>query len=286
MAIKLEVGKYYKDRNGDIIGPLRFSSTREPYPFIHLGRSYKEDGSWAMSGDHHWDLIEEVPKPLKLEVGKYYKNRGGEIIGPIELLHNGSDYCYVCDTLSYREDGVWSVVDTDNLLDLIEEADPPVGPKDKNGLYGSITDQDLESLKEKFEKVATTAKMYGLTMEDFVKIMTGRTETPKFDLDNIVSGYPREEPKAPKTDKLSPGIEQIPFCALERIGAIFAEGEPKYGRDNWKKDPGNVEYNRERLRHALRHLHLYAEGDTSEDHLAKVAWFCVTTIWRGNNAQT
>lgn len=86
--------------------------------------------------------------------------------------------------------------------------------------------------------------------------------------------------KQPKTETISPGIDQIPFKGIEAIGRIFAEGEQKYGRDNWKSTPDDAEYDAERCRHALRHLYLYANGDRSEDHIAKVAWYCVTTIWR------
>jgi hypothetical protein len=95
--------------------------------------------------------------------------------------------------------------------------------------------------------------------------------------------YVENHPDKPKSETLSPGIEQIPFESLEAIGSIFSEGQIKYGLNNWKKQPDNEEYNTERLRHAIRHLTLYANGDRSEPHLAKVAWFCVTTIWREKN---
>lgn len=84
----------------------------------------------------------------------------------------------------------------------------------------------------------------------------------------------------PKSEVLAPGVDQIPFEAMERLGAIFAEGQIKYGRDNWKTDPHNKEYNEERTRHAIRHLMLYANGDRQEDHLAKVMWFAATMLWR------
>lgn len=91
-------------------------------------------------------------------------------------------------------------------------------------------------------------------------------------------------PDKPKTEVLSPGVDQVPFEGIEAIGAIFAEGEKKYGKDNWKSAPSDAEYNAERTRHAIRHLFLWANGDRSEPHLAKVAWFCVTTIWREKQA--
>jgi hypothetical protein len=95
----------------------------------------------------------------------------------------------------------------------------------------------------------------------------------------------QEKPSAmPKSEMVSPGIDQIPFEFMEELGAIFAGGELKYGLDNWKQSPNDDAYNRERYRHALRHLMLWIGGDRSENHLAKVAWFCCTTIWREKHA--
>lgn len=84
-------------------------------------------------------------------------------------------------------------------------------------------------------------------------------------------------PKA-KTETVDPGLDEIPYEGLAAVGHIFKEGE-KYGRDNWKKGVGDIDYQRERCRHAIRHLILWANGDRSESHLAKVAWFCLTQIW-------
>ena len=85
----------------------------------------------------------------------------------------------------------------------------------------------------------------------------------------------------PSTEIVSPGIDQIPIEGIRAIGRIFAEGEAKYGRDNWKNSPeGADNYERERLRHAIDHLYRWAHGDREEEHLPKVAWFCVTQIWR------
>jgi hypothetical protein len=80
-----------------------------------------------------------------------------------------------------------------------------------------------------------------------------------------------------KTDKLNTGLVMVPFYSVLRIAAIFVEGL-RYGRDNWKKGVNDKEFQEERLEHALLHLIKYKEGDTTEDHLAKVAWFCVTQM--------
>lgn len=80
------------------------------------------------------------------------------------------------------------------------------------------------------------------------------------------------------TEGIGSCVEQIPFEGLEAVGRIFAEGMKKYGKDNWKNDP-SAEYRIERCRHAIRHLMLFANGDRGEEHLAKVAWFCLTEIY-------
>jgi hypothetical protein len=77
-----------------------------------------------------------------------------------------------------------------------------------------------------------------------------------------------------KSDKLGLGLVFIPFYSIYRIGKIFIEGL-RYGRDNWRKGIYDSVWQEERLEHALNHLLLWKEGDRSEDHLAKVAWFCV-----------
>lgn len=90
--------------------------------------------------------------------------------------------------------------------------------------------------------------------------------------------------EGPSTEKVAEGLDQIPVEGMIALGKVFAEGESKYGRDNWKKEAGgSPEYDAERLRHAIRHLMLYANEDRSEDHLAKVSWFCFTQAWRNKH---
>jgi hypothetical protein len=80
------------------------------------------------------------------------------------------------------------------------------------------------------------------------------------------------------TETVGSSVEQIPYVALEELGKIFFEGQNKYGVGNWKDNP-SPSYRLERLRHAIRHLFLFAENDETEKHLAKVLWFCVTELY-------
>lgn len=80
------------------------------------------------------------------------------------------------------------------------------------------------------------------------------------------------------TEQVGSSVEQIPYVALEQLGKIFFEGQNKYGVGNWKDNP-SPSYRLERLRHAIRHLFLFAEHDDTEKHLAKVLWFCVTELY-------
>ena len=79
------------------------------------------------------------------------------------------------------------------------------------------------------------------------------------------------------SDKVGTGLLLIPLYSLLAIGKIFIEGL-RYGKDNWKKGVRDKEYQEERLEHALLHLIKYKEGDRTESHLAKIAWFCFTQI--------
>jgi hypothetical protein len=79
------------------------------------------------------------------------------------------------------------------------------------------------------------------------------------------------------SDKSGTGISLIPLRSLFDLGKIFIEGL-RYGRDNWKKGVNDKEYQEERLEHALVHLIKWKEGDRTEPHLAKVAWFCFTQL--------
>jgi len=83
----------------------------------------------------------------------------------------------------------------------------------------------------------------------------------------------------PKTEVLGTALRCLPYEGLVEIGKIFEEGRKKYGLDNWKKGINDTAYQEERLEHALRHLMLWSNGDRAENHLAKVAWFCLTQLY-------
>ena len=105
----------------------------------------------------------------------------------------------------------------------------------------------------------------------------------KSDRDSLEEEYqtiniePLPLPEKAATDKVGTGLILIPFYSILRIGGIFIEGL-RYGKDNWKKGVNDKEYQEERLEHAMLHLIKWKEGDRTEDHLAKVAWFCVTQM--------
>lgn len=83
--------------------------------------------------------------------------------------------------------------------------------------------------------------------------------------------------QAAKSDVVGTGLVLIPWYSILAIGKIFIEGL-RYGRDNWKNGVGDNGYQEERLEHAMLHLLKWKEGDRTEEHLAKVAWFCVTQL--------
>lgn len=86
---------------------------------------------------------------------------------------------------------------------------------------------------------------------------------------------PKVKTNIAKTEVLGTATHRIPLHSLREIGKIIKEGDAKYGRDNALKGVGDKEFQEERLEHAIDHLLRYAQGDTEENHLAKVAWYCI-----------
>ena len=63
-------------------------------------------------------------------------------------------------------------------------------------------------------------------------------------------------------------FDLITPIGLRRLAETFAEGAKKYSENNWLKGIPSTDL----FNHAVRHLYLWLQGDTSEDHLAHAAW--------------
>lgn len=67
MPLKIEVGKRYRTRSGDVVEIIT-KEKRVYCPFIgriegatELAHTFHENGDWANGYDHPLDLIEELP---------------------------------------------------------------------------------------------------------------------------------------------------------------------------------------------------------------------------------
>lgn len=85
------------------------------------------------------------------------------------------------------------------------------------------------------------------------------------------------------SEELNAAYHLIPPDSLRRVARIFAEGMQKYpGKainfSNINPAIENFSWQQERFSHAMDHLLKFNEGNTSEDHLAKVAWFCLVML--------
>lgn len=60
----------------------------------------------------------------------------------------------------------------------------------------------------------------------------------------------------------------LPPEAIRRLAQLYERGAAKYGDRNWEKGQPVSRF----LDSALRHLFCYLEGESTEDHLAAVAW--------------
>ena len=64
--IKIEEGKFYRQRDGEIVGPMgrtRGTEAVNGFPWFatgHLGRTWRDDGRFLQSSEGPMDLVEEV----------------------------------------------------------------------------------------------------------------------------------------------------------------------------------------------------------------------------------
>jgi len=69
-------------------------------------------------------------------------------------------------------------------------------------------------------------------------------------------------------DAQSERFDLITPIGLRRLAETYAEGAVRHGERNWELGmPASALIN-----HALRHINLWMDGDSSEDHLAHAAW--------------
>lgn len=63
-------------------------------------------------------------------------------------------------------------------------------------------------------------------------------------------------------------FDLITPIGLRRLAETYAEGARKYGEFNWLRGlPASSLAN-----HAIRHIYLWLQGDTQEDHITHAAW--------------
>lgn len=87
----------------------------------------------------------------------------------------------------------------------------------------------------------------------------------------------------PASGKLGLAYHLVPWEAIRRVSRVCLEGQAKYpdrtiNARNIQPAVGDLEWQDERLNHAMDHLAKWMQGDREEDHLAKVMWFCMVMI--------
>jgi hypothetical protein len=81
------------------------------------------------------------------------------------------------------------------------------------------------------------------------------------------------EPKQTRDEAVAP-YSDIPPCALRRLAKIYKEGRIKYGHIWLNGLPWSETFD-----HLQEHLEKWLEGNTEEDHLAKVAWAAFSLMY-------
>jgi hypothetical protein len=83
----------------------------------------------------------------------------------------------------------------------------------------------------------------------------------------------------PDTEVLPAAYHLIPLESIRALARVFREGVLKYNERainslNLSSAVFSLQWQDERFTHAVEHLFKGYEGDTTEDHFAKVMWYC------------
>jgi hypothetical protein len=131
--MELEVGKYYKDADGNKVGPLRHGEQwpEGPWLFKCDNKHFRKNGEscfdargYNVNSGHHL-IAEWTDEPeLQLEKGKFYRTRDGRKVGP--MVYDGSlDYFNFDDgsKTGWQIDGriAWSKNDGDIISEWTDE---------------------------------------------------------------------------------------------------------------------------------------------------------------------
>lgn len=88
-------------------------------------------------------------------------------------------------------------------------------------------------------------------------------------------------PNGAKQSKLDERFDLIDPGAIKVLAQVLAYGAGKYGDSNWQANGGIPLKNH--LNHLVRHVYLYLEGDTEEDHLGHVFCRAMMALWARDN---
>lgn len=103
---------------------------------------------------------------IRIEVGKYYKNREGDVVGPMKYIDDGLYQFYPFeddDGAGYRANGRYDYATFEHMADLVEEVEGPnIQHKDEHGATQAADprDAEIEKLKINLNRVVSACYDY------------------------------------------------------------------------------------------------------------------------------
>lgn len=97
------------------------------------------------------DLLLRMGADMKIEAGKYYRTRGGDVVGPMRHGEPGSHFPWITLTRCWTIEGMVFLgrEGAENCMDLISEVYVSDMPPDAP-LPDIITDQPIKTLRDEF----------------------------------------------------------------------------------------------------------------------------------------
>jgi hypothetical protein len=135
--LTLRIGGVYRMRDDRTTGALvEHDSVVFPFRNPDNNTSYMTDGSFYSGSvpcgldivaEVELDVVETPPEPFALREGGYYRNRSGDVVGPIiRRTLMGTSYPWTHNGLTYTDGGKFDNSSNGSFEDLVSETDAPI----------------------------------------------------------------------------------------------------------------------------------------------------------------
>lgn len=251
-GIRLECGKNYQRRDGRVVGPVERTPEQHPFaadfPYMIKQpegcRTYLANGRNSTEREEPFDLIAEAAT-LKLEAGKWYRRRDGEVVGPLldvapagwRPLSEEQPFGVLYNNTfrTYTPDGYWYATRNASGVDLLAEVPAPVLVPETQPTVAMTTLTLVNSITGERVLEDVDLKAFTAALTKQVATDTTTTDSPAAPLTDISALAHQEGGNHYKGLKIQP-VEYIHANEIDYLEGNVIKYVTRHKQKNGKQD--------------------------------------------------